>query len=110
MFKLRLTLLAFLVSLSFTSQADQSWKVTFNNTGPQEAIQILAKMFQMNPVNPSASCLTNAVTYRTEKSLSRSERKELISDIARLAGCNAVIYEGEAFVIQDSIIDAKPGV
>lgn len=102
--KIRSVALALLVSLPYSCLADESWQVTFFDTEPNEAIQLLGQMFELQLVNPQASCLKNTVSYKSDKSWSRSEAMELISQVARNAGCEAVIYEGDAFVVQNSIV------
>jgi hypothetical protein len=92
--------------IPFNAIADQLWQVTFNETKPREAVELLGNMFQMTPVNLGARCLENPITFSTESAWQVSEAKELISQVVQLAGCEAVIYEGNKFVVQDSILGA----
>lgn len=106
MFKIRSMMLTLLLMSSSVSVADESWRITFNDTHPHEAIELLGEAFNLKVVNPSASCLKNHVTFGADKSWAKTESLHLISTVARLAGCDAVIYEGDAIVLQGAIVGA----
>lgn len=104
MYKIRSILFVLTFLLPVSSIADQSWTINLQDVDPIEAVSHLDSMFNLTLVNPTARCLARPVTFVSDKVWHESEAKELISRVVQRAGCRAVIFEGNRYIVQGSVL------
>tara|TARA_R110002073_G_scaffold223198_1_gene383327 strand:- start:600 stop:914 length:315 start_codon:yes stop_codon:yes gene_type:complete len=104
MYNFRSVFFSILLLFPLASVADQSWKINLNEVEPVEAIAYLDAMFNLTAVNPNAQCLASPITFVSDKLWHQSEAKELIGQIVQEAGCRAVLFEGNKYVVQGSVL------
>ncbi len=77
----------------------QFWTINVINAKMGDVFGHLEEIFRYMPINPTASCLRQTVTFHSEKQWSSDDAKELVSQIMANACCD-VSFKGDEYTLQ----------